>query len=323
MLAAVLATTWVWPALMATDVVTFEGAVLLPLGLGADLAAVYAVAAYTRPTLGWLGVVTTAASNASATAVLLVVEITAESGGDLSEGALGAVVALVIGVPLGVLSASGFWGAGLYQQKRRTRVLAGEYHAVAAATAWALESARVERVRVAEGLRDAVLHRTAAVGGAARGGDIDAVLVQARAALAAMRGLLSGLRDDPGSATTPQPTAAGIGALCGRRSVGYRVTGAPRVLPADVDVSAYRVVELLLTGAGGPAAVQLDYAAAGLHITVTGNTPDADGATAAGLRARVDAVNGTIVVDPSGTVDVHLPAPAPAPTEEVTPFRSV
>jgi hypothetical protein len=141
-----------------------------------------------------------------------------------------------------------------------------------------------------------------------------------------MRGLLNGLRDGPAAPqpSGPQPTAAGIAALCAQRSrVTFERSGRPGPLPADVDVSAYRVVELLLGDGDRPTSVRLHHDSGQLRLTVAGSIPDPDGATAAGLRARVAAVGGTIDVDPSGTVDVRLPAPAPPPTEEVAPSPSV
>jgi hypothetical protein len=79
----------------------------------------------------------------------------------------------------------------------------------------------------------------------------------------------------------------------------------------------------MLLGDGRPAQVGLHYGPDAVRVTVAGTTPAADGTTAAGLRARVAAVDGEIVVEPSGMIDVRLPAPVPAPTEEVASSPSV
>jgi signal transduction histidine kinase len=327
-LGAVSATTLAWPVLTAAQVVRFEDAYLIVLGSGAELAAVWAVAVYARSAaVTWLGpLLCVGATGTAAALVFLVHEARSATGDEVGAAVFGAIMMwLVVTTLLGV-PAFGLWAAGAAMRRRRTRQVAGEHTALAVATARAVESARAERFRVAAGLRDAVLHRTAAVAGAADAGDVDAVLAEARAALASMRGLLNGLRDDRPAAqpNAPQPTTAGIATLCGQRPwVSFELTGTPRPLPADVDVSAYRVVELLLGGGERPTSVRLHHDGGQLRLTVAGSIPDADGATAAGLRARVAAVGGTIDVDPSGTVDVRLPAPTPAPSEEVAPSPSV
>jgi signal transduction histidine kinase len=327
-LAAVAVTTLGWPAVIGTGVASGNDGYLIAVSVFADLAAVWAVAVYATgpPAVTWLSAPVVAGSTALSGALLIAFDnATPADGADVGGTAFAtAVLTLLLGVLL-VIPAMALWGAGTAIRRRRTRLLTGEGTALAVATYQAIESARAERFRVAGGLRQAVLHRTAAVASAAENGDLDAVLTEARAALAAMRGLLSGLRDAPAAVqpVAPQPTAAGIGALCARHPAArFQVVGFPRALPADVDVSAYRVVELLL-GADRPVQVDLLYVQAGVRIVVAGGTPAADGATAAGLRARVEAVGGVIVVEPSGMIDVRLPAPVPAPIEEVASSPSV
>ena len=327
-LGAVSATTFAWPVLTAAGLVRFEDAYLIGLGFGAELAAIWAVALYARSAaVTWLGPLLCVGATATAAALVLLADVPWPATGDeLGAAVFGAIMMWVLNVIVLSVPAFAMWGVGAAMRRRRTRQLVGEDTALAVATAHAVESARAERFRVAAGLHETVLHRTAAVARAADAGDVDAVLAEARAALTSMRGLLNGLRDGPPAPrpNTPQPTAAGIAALCAQRPwVTFELTGPPRPLPADVDVSAYRVVELLLGDGDRPTTVRLHHDNGQLRLTVAGSIPDADGTTAAGLRARVAAVGGTIDVDPSGTVDVRLPAPAPAPTEEVAPSPSV
>jgi hypothetical protein len=171
---------------------------------------------------------------------------------------------------------------------------------------------------VAAGLRAAVLRDTARVATAADAGDLNQVLASARAALDAMRGLLNGLREEPAGERDPQPTTAALPALADRWRAGGRrldleVRGAGRALPADVDLSAFRVVELLLAGDTGPATVRVDLTGDPLRITIRPMPPDESGELAASLRARLAAVGGTTTTAPDGLPELHLPAPVPAP----------
>jgi signal transduction histidine kinase len=209
------------------------------------------------------------------------------------------------------------WLIGLLPRYRRENTLDGELRQIAAAEAWARAAAHHERHRIAAGLREAVLQHTAEVEAAALRGDLDAVVAGARAALAAMRGLLNGLRPADGAQRDPQPGTAGIPALAdtsrtGGRDVTVTVSGPPRPLPADVDVSAYRVVELALTGQDRtPATVRVDYTDAQLRLTLTGVPATQQEPVRAFLRARVSAVGGTLRMTAGDAVDVRLPAPAP------------
>jgi hypothetical protein len=119
-----------------------------------------------------------------------------------------------------------------------------------------------------------------------------------------MRDLLAGIQADT-DRRDPQPTAAAIADLCARHGVPLRTTGQVRPLPPDVDLSAYRVVELAL-GAGTPpsgTAVEVDHGDTALTVTV----PTPDGTALAGLRGRVAAVGGTVTVR-ADQVQVTLPA---------------
>jgi signal transduction histidine kinase len=282
-------------------------------GLGAVLAAVYAVGAHGGSAeLTWLAPLVAIASTGLLGGLLLVLD------GDLEPQPHGAdvpIAVLLLGVLCGLMllvPAMLTWAAAVAVRQRRIGLLAREGGAVAIATAQAVESARTERIRIAAGLRAAVLDRTARVAAAADDGDLDAVLESARSALDAMRGLLSGLRDAPGPERAPQPGIAAIGALCARarqagRDVRYDTSGTPAPLPADADVSAYRMVELVLAAGTGPVTVRVGYTAGGARLTMTPMPVDPDGALGAGLRARATAAGGTITVDPAGAAGVELP----------------
>ncbi|MFD0742498.1 sensor histidine kinase [Phytohabitans flavus] len=309
-LGGVLATTALWPAVAGFHLLPETALVALAAGIGADLVAVYAVAAYGRPRhLTWLSMLLAAGVQGAGTLLALTLD-----GWLLGQPVMPTVVAVALAlvtVPF-LMLATPVWLAGFLARIRREGVVSRERRAVAASTAGAVELAYAERQRIAAGLRAAVLRQAARVTEAAEEGRLDAVLESARAALAAMRDLLGDLRVDP--EREPQPTAAAIDTLCRElRAAGRRVelhTPAPAPeLPPAVDVSAYRVVETAL-GAGddGPARVTLGYGPADLRITVTGVPSATAGPVAAGLRARVAAIGGRMTVDPAGTMDVWLPS---------------
>jgi len=74
---------------------------------------------------------------------------------------------------------------------------------------------------------------------------------ESRSTLEEMRAVVGVLREDPsGAPASPQPTLINLEALLLRaKGAGARliVQGSPRVLPAGVELSAYRIVEHLLT----------------------------------------------------------------------------
>lgn len=346
-----------WPAAIALGAAPVESAFVTFFTIFHCFAAAYAVGAFGgRPAVTWVCMLPTAGVWGALTGLVLVADGLEDPVADtLPLIIFSQIVGGVVAMPVALA-----WGAGALVHRRRTRLRAREDGTVAWATAWALAEAHAERHRVATGLQQAVLHRTGAVVAAAERGDLDAVLQAARSALTAMRGLLTDLRESPQTRRDPQPGAAGLGALCtslgsAGRTVGLRLTGTARALPADVDISVFRIVELALgTGgadapehladaAGHPtdaaghsagttghsadttghlpdATVHLDYGDTQLRLILTGVPPDPQGALAAGLRARVTAAGGTIAPTPAGTIDVRLPAPATAP--EVTPSPS-
>jgi hypothetical protein len=312
-LAAVAATVWVWPALIATGLLPTGVAWLLIAGCGADLMAVYAVARYgRRPHLDWLAMPAGAAALAVAAGTAAALQPPADGEPRPVFVVMLLVFSAIVAIAL-LAPVPAVWTLGYVVRARRERLRQREDHAVAAATFWAHNTAWAERARVAAGLRAAVLRHTEAMVAAAEAADLDGVLGTARAALDAMRGLLNGLRDDGRSdARDPQPTLAAAGALADRWRAGGRdltvevlPPGGP--LPADVDVSAYRVVELLLAADTGPASLRIDAAGDPLRISITPAPADPDGEVGAGLRARAAAVGGDVAVTPHG-LEVRLPA---------------
>jgi hypothetical protein len=203
-LAAVTSSTWLGPLLAATHVMPDGDSWLFLFAVGADLAAVYAVAARgARPALTWLAAVASTVSAAFAISVLAALDPPAGSGPGPQSSLLTAflialltvVGSVLLAVPLGAC-----WLAGRSARERRQRRVDREEGAVADAGAQAELRSRHERARVAAGLRDAVLGHAARVPRAAGEADLPAVLRSARATLAAMRALLDGLDTGPDSA---------------------------------------------------------------------------------------------------------------------------
>ena len=315
-LTGVALTSALLPALIGTGLVAPELAWIVLAGWGADVIAVYAVARYGRRSgLTALAVVAALAAAAPAAGFLIAFDPLPDDDSPLAVRAV--VMSVIVRVPLAVPLAAA-WLTGWLVRRRRTGIETREHDAVATSTAQALFMAGVERARVASGLRAAVLRDTARVASAADAGDLDQVLESARAALDAMRGLLNGLRDEPAgdaAGRDPQPTTAALPGLADRwrangRAVGLEVDGGGRVLPADVDLSAFRVVELLLAGDTGPVTVRVDLTGDPLRIRVRPMPPDEGGEIAAGLRARLAAVGGRVAPAADGQPDIHLPAPA-------------
>ncbi|MET8152777.1 histidine kinase [Actinoplanes sp. NPDC049668] len=315
-LAAVTAAAWAWPLLTVTGVVPHRLGWLTATCLVAELIAVYAVARYGRgPGLSALAIPAALTAAVPAAGAVLVLDPSLTDGGMPPLVGL-LFMAVFLAVPIGG-AAGGAWLTGFLVRRRHGRVLAREHDAVAAATAQAIAGAAAERARVALGLRAAVLRDTARVATAAREGDLDQVVDSARAALGAMRGLLDGLRADPRTDPVerdPQPTVAALPGLverwrAGGREVGLELREPGRPLPADVDLSAYRVVELLLAGDTGPVSVRADLAGDPLRVAVRPMPADPGGEVAAGLRARMAAVGGTMIIGADGGPEFLLPAP--------------
>ncbi|WP_066942483.1 sensor histidine kinase [Microtetraspora fusca] len=193
------------------------------------------------------------------------------------------------------------WALGLRAGSRRRAVVAAEESRRDSVERHAADAARAERLRLIRGLRDTARARVAAVVAAADRGELPAVLAEGRAAMAVLRELLAELRADPGSDDDPPPTLAGVAGLAARHRAATRLTGEVRPFPPAVEVAAYRAVEALITD---EARIGIHFASDALEITVTGAH---EVAPPRGLRAMVDAADGTVTVADGGTVRVWLP----------------
>jgi signal transduction histidine kinase len=115
---------------------------------------------------------------------------------------------------------------------------------------------------------------------------------ESRTTLDQMRAVVGLLRDGDTAASQPQPTLAHLDALLlSEKGEGARLTvsGEPRVLPAALELSAYRVVEHLLDATGDTAKVDVHVAFGddALEVTVSGSAPASRRQTETALsRAR-------------------------------------
>ncbi|MEJ7798665.1 MAG: hypothetical protein WKF48_11530 [Solirubrobacteraceae bacterium] len=142
---------------------------------------------------------------------------------------------------------------------------------------------------------------------------------QGRRTLEEMRAVVGVLRDDHGDApTAPQPTLTHLEAML-LRSKGaaarLTVTGSPRVLPAGVELSAYRIVEHLLGALDDAPGVDVEvrFYDDALELTVIGPTRRGSGAALERARERARLHHGTIattVRDGRATTIASLPVAA-------------
>jgi glucose-6-phosphate-specific signal transduction histidine kinase len=124
-----------------------------------------------------------------------------------------------------------------------------------------------------------------------------------RATLAQMRDVVGGLRED--ELTAPQPVLAQLGGLLESATTAdarLRVEGSPRALPAGVELSAYRIVEHLLTVlADAPQArveVLVRFGAGALELDVAGPaSPHSDALALAVARERVALLGGSLRIE--------------------------
>ncbi|MFJ8187071.1 sensor histidine kinase [Streptomyces sp. NPDC096105] len=227
MLAATCATALLWPAALRSGMLPPAAASCLLWGGCAELAAVYAVAAYGRvlrapshagppPTataypprsrLTFLAVPAAVLSLASA------VMASFAADGRLLGDPVDPFGVVFLLVPLLCVLAGGcalVWLAGWLVHRRRRRELDRRHAELSALLSSTKDLVHDERRRVADGLRETVLRETDRVVSAAEAGSLDDVAAATRATLAAMRGLLGSL--DAGKAPqAPRPagTAAG------------------------------------------------------------------------------------------------------------------
>jgi signal transduction histidine kinase len=231
------------------------------------------------------------------------------------------------------------WFLGVLQRNRREHT--AKLEALNAQLAEERESrarwaVAEERGRIARELHDVVAHSVSVMvvqaGAARRIAKVDpeqahdaisAIESTGRQALAEMRRLVGVLRrgDEPTS-LDPQPQLADVGALVEQTReaglpVALEVEGAPRPLPAGVDLSAYRIVQEALTNIrkhAGPASarVRVRYDPRSLEVEVVDDGRGAawrDGAPAGGadgngghgligMRERVALFGGQLEVGP-------------------------
>lgn len=190
-----------------------------------------------------------------------------------------------------------------------------------------------ERLRIARDVHDLVAHSIGIIALQAGMGRrvIDTQPAEARAALATIeetsRETLAGLRRTVGAlrGTATLDPAPGLADLAGLAAVGVRLdvrtTGAPRPLPADLELAAYRVVQEAVTNVARHAGVDscrvtLDHGPEALTVEVVddgrGGAPGA-GFGLAGMGERVAAFGGTLDAGPrpegGWRVTARLPVP--------------
>ncbi|MEH0432516.1 histidine kinase [Streptomyces stelliscabiei] len=211
-LAALLAGSWLWPWVPASHPAPWPA---LAAGACALVGGVYAVGAYGRdPWATWASVPLAAPVLAGAVSVTAARDgtIAGEPAGALDMG-LSVFALTVLLLPLFGCA----WLAAFLVRTRRGRIARRVDDELGAVVHEALAAAHRERLRLAAGLRAAVLDRTADVIGAAEEGRLGDVAPAARASLAAMRELLNDLREDtPANAppaaladSPPPPSAQG------------------------------------------------------------------------------------------------------------------
>jgi hypothetical protein len=143
---------------------------------------------------------------------------------------------------------------------------------------------------------------------------------QSRRTLDEMRALVGVLRRDPPDASpAPQPILTHLEALLIRAQgpeARLRVEGSPRVLPAGVELSAYRIVEQLLAALEDAAGAELRvrFADDALELAVSGSARRGAKAAVAQARERTNLQRGTLQTSTRGgrcEAVVWLPLSAP------------
>ena len=231
------------------------------------------------------------------------------------------------------------------QSIRQSHVHAERLGAQAAA-----QAVTAERLRIARELHDMVAHSIGIIAIQAGAGSrvIDTQPAEARNALsvieATSRETLAGLRRmlgalrraEPGTASSPAPPGpapglADVGRLAATTmDAGVRVDvqwrGQQRPLPADIDLSAFRIIQESVTNvvrhAGtGQCRVTVDCRDEELSIEVVddgrGGSVTGTGYGIAGMRERASLLNGDLSAGPRAgggfRVAARLPVPAPVP----------
>ncbi|WP_238006945.1 histidine kinase [Dactylosporangium sp. AC04546] len=254
-----------------------------------ELALVYAVAAYRPANRFGLGAPLAVAAVGGAA-------LGAGAGITGNRIAAAAVLAVMLTGPL-----IATWVVGRLVAARRSRQAAAEAREREALLRRAEGAARNERFRIADGLRRSAREHAVSAVAAAEAGRLDEVATQARAGLHALRKLLHGLPEDT---PDPPPAVAALADLAARRRSSLRYIGAPRPLPAPLEVVAHRAGAALITDG---AAVVVTYTDNGLGMEVR-RRPPAGRDLVRPLRHLVDAAGGSVTLDTDRTtVRVWLP----------------
>jgi signal transduction histidine kinase len=235
-----------------------------------------------------------------------------------------------------VLALAVVWQVGHSIRQRR------EYTEARRAQA-AVQAVQAERLRIARELHDMIAHSIgviaiqAGVGGrvietqpAEARNALNAIEDTSRETLTGLRRMLGALRRaEPGSVPlNPSPGLAELDGLVGRSlhagvRVDVRRLGRERALPADIDLSAFRIIQESVTNVIRHAGAQecrvsLDYREEELSIEVTdegrGGAEPEDGYGIAGMRERVGLLHGHFSAGPRPEggfrVSARLPVPA-------------
>ena len=272
---------------------------------------------------------------------LLIPVLAAPSLGWLRDGAVGPAgpPAVTIAVSLFTIIA---WLIGHSIRQAQARA---ELVRVQAAAQTAME----ERLRIARELHDMVAHSIGIIAiqagsgrrvfNASPGEALDALAAieaTSRETLSGLRRMVTGLRraePEPGSGRVPLGPAPGLADIdrlaVTARDAGVRVEvdwhGSREPLPADIDLSAFRIIQEAVTNvirhAGtGQCQVAIGQQDGQLSIEVTdsgrGGTVAADGYGITGMRERAALLGGDFSAGPRSEggfrVAVRLPVPAPA-----------
>lgn len=248
--------------------------------------------------------------------------------------AIVAIVGIADADTAGLIGAGAFYAAAfffgvamrnrrLYQDQLDERAaIAAREHEEAAARAIA-----DERLRIAQELHDVVAHSMGVIAVQAGVGahvidtdpteakrSLEAISVTSRTTLTEIRRLLGVLRADGEASYAPAPGLADLDRLVADLdAAGLPVTvveeGTPQVLPAGLDLTAYRLLQEALTNVlkhAGPAhaTVHLVHEQDALAIEVTDDGRGPNGRTSdgghglLGMRERVAVYGGTIEVGP-------------------------
>jgi signal transduction histidine kinase len=314
-----------WVAIMALKPVS-ASAVLIVLACAAGLEICYMAATRTRR------VSVTGVAMAGACLLIPLLGVHSLGSGPLRDGSVGPTVSLV---PLVAIIA---WliGHSIQQAQAQAELLRAQ-------------TAMAERLRIARELHDIVAHSIGIIAIQAGAGRrvFDASPGEARDALAAIeatsRETLSGLRrmvtglrraepePGPGQAPLgPAPGLAGLERLAAMTlDAGVQVDvdwhGSREPLPADIDATAFRIIQEAVTNvvrhaASGQCRVSIDQRDGQLSIEVTdsgrGGTVAGTGYGITGMRERAALLGGDFSAGPCPgggfRVAARLPVPAPA-----------